>query len=93
MDGPADRQEYHEESDLPAEHGFENHESVGVGLVEHPPQPAHFGEVEQTPVRGAEADEQRSYKERIGQSPHRNVVGCGGGMAQPVGYWCVMHGG
>lgn len=95
IDGPAERQEYHEEGDLPAEHGFENHESVGVDLAEHPPQPAHVGEVEQAPVCGAEADKQRSYKNRIGQSPEQDVVGCGpvGGMAELIGRWCVMHGG
>ncbi len=75
IDRPADRQEYHEEGHLPAEHGFDNHESVGVGLAEHPPQPAHVGEVEQAPVCGAEADKQRSYKNRIGQSPEQDVVG------------------
>ncbi len=75
MDCPADRQKYQEESHLPAEHGFDNHESVGVGLAEHPPQPAHVAEVEQAPVCDAETDEQRSYKHRIGQSPEQDVVG------------------
>ncbi len=95
IDRPADRQKYHEESHLPAEHGFENEESVGVGLADHPPQPAHVGEVEQAPVCAAEADEQSSYKNRIGQSPEQDVVGCGpvGGMAELIGRWCVMHSG
>ncbi len=95
VDRPAQRHEYREESDLPAEHGFENEQSVGVGLAEHPPQPGHVGEVEQAPVCGAEADEQRSYKHRIGQSPEQDVVGCGpgGGMAELTGHWCVMHSG
>ncbi len=95
MDGPAQRQEYHEEGDLPAEHGVDNHESVGVGLAEHPPQPAHVGEVEQAPVSAAEADKQSSYKNRISQSPKQDVMGCGpvGGMAELIGRWCVMHSG
>ncbi len=93
MDCPADSQKYQEESHLPTEHGFENHESVGVDLAEHPAQPTHIGEVEQAPVCAAEADEQRSYKHRIGQSPKQDVVGCGpvGGMAELIGRRCVMH--